>query len=105
MGINLEKISGKEPLLDYPWRADVDRLLEWLTMQNDTMYPFYFDVIMSAAYIDATSGIEKSLEQCHSVPTPYNVHLGFVNICSPCYLNKEKWQYQKAVKPQSGALG
>lgn len=26
-------------------------------------------------------------------------------MCSPCYSSAEKWSYQKAVKPQSGALG
>lgn len=60
---------------------------------------------MSAAYIDATSGIEKSIERCDGLNQTYNAHLGFINLCSPCYINNQKWSYQKAVKPQSGALG
>ena len=60
---------------------------------------------MSAAYIDATSGVEKSIEQCDGIQKKYNSHVGFINLCSPCYIKKSTWSYQKAVKPQSGAIG
>jgi len=60
---------------------------------------------MSAAYMDAASGVEKFIEQCNSIGAKYNAHLGFINLCSPCYVKQSTWQYQKAIKPQSGALG
>lgn len=60
---------------------------------------------MSAAYMDATSGIEKSIEQCNNIFEKYNAHIGFINLCATCYINKSIWAYQKAVKPQSGVLG
>ncbi|QSR35802.1 hypothetical protein CFI10_12470 [Marinobacterium iners] len=104
MEVKLEDILGREPLVDYPWRYEVDRLIEWLIDKDSHIRSFCFDLIMSSAYIDATSGIEKSIEQCKEVEN-YNSHLGFINLCSPCYIKKDKWTYQKAVKPQSGALG
>lgn len=105
MTLNIKEISGREPLLDYPWRPEVDRLLNWLKGKDSHVQSFCFDLMMSASYIDATAGIEKSIEQCNSLANNYNAHLGFINLCSPCYLNEKKWTYQKAVKPQSGALG
>ena len=104
MTFNIENIKGREPLVDYPWRSEVDRLLTWLIGKDAHIQSFCFDLIMSASFIDATSGIEKSIEQCNSVDS-YNAHLGFINLCSPCYTKKGIWRYQKAVKPQSGALG
>lgn len=105
MTFNSDKINGREPLVDYPWRSEIDRLLDWLLNKDSHIQAFCFDLIMSASYIDATAGIEKSIEQCDAVGKQYNAHIGFINLCSPCYINKEKWSYQKAVKPQSGALG
>ncbi|KOR32915.1 hypothetical protein TI05_04190 [Achromatium sp. WMS3] len=105
MSFELNNIIGREPLIDYPWYAEVDRLLNWLLDQDSHIQAFCFDLIMSAAYIYATSGIEKSIEQCDGISKKYNTHLGFINLCSPCFTNKEKWSYQKAAKPQSGALG
>lgn len=105
MTFNINNINGREPLVDYPWRSELDRLLHWLLKKESHVQAFCFDLVMSAAYIDATSGIEKSIEECDSISTGYNSHLGFINLCSPCYINNEKWIYQKAVKPQSGALG
>ncbi|MEB3343189.1 hypothetical protein [Okeania sp.] len=55
--------------------------------------------------IDATSGIETYIESCDNLPAPYNFHIGFINLCSPCYEKGEIWTYQKAAKPQSGAIG
>ncbi len=105
MSFDIDKITGREPLKDYPWRSEVDRLLIWLLDKHPHMQAFCFDLIMSAAYIDATAGIEKSMERCESIGSEYNTHLGFINLCSPCYLKGNTWAYQKAVKPQSGALG
>lgn len=105
MTFQVENISGREPLADYPWRGEVDRLLNWLIDKDSHIQAFCFDLMMSSAYIDATAGIEKSIEQCSELNDKYNSHLGFINLCSPCYINSEKWSYQKAVKPQSGALG
>lgn len=105
MTIEIENITGREPLADYPWRSEVDRLLNWLIDKDSHIQAFCFDLIMSAAYIDASSGVEKSIEQCNGINEKYNAHIGFINLCSPCFTNKEIWAYQKAVKPQSGALG
>lgn len=105
MTFDINSISGREPLENYPWRSEIDRLLNWLKDQDVSLRAFCFDLVMSAAYIDATSGIEKNIEACSNAPSAYNAHLGFINLCSPCYVKKEKWSYQKAVKPQSGVLG
>lgn len=105
MTFNINDITGREPLADYPWRTEVDKLLDWLLDKDSHIQAFCFDLIMSSAYIEATSGIEKAIEQCSSINGQYNAHLGFINLCSPCYINNERWSYQKAVKPQSGALG
>ncbi|MBV5308870.1 hypothetical protein [Chromatium okenii] len=105
MSFNLKQIEGHEPLVDYPWRLEIDRLLLWLQNKDSHVKAFCFDVVMSAAYIDATSGIEKSIEQCDAIIGKYNSHIEFINLCAPCYVNKQVWSYQKAVKPQSGVLG
>lgn len=105
MTFNIERIIGREPLIDYPWRSQVDFLLNWLRQKDSHIQSFCFDLIMSASYIDATSGIEKSIERCNAISEEFNAHLGFINLCSPCYIRNQKWSYQKAVKPQSGALG
>jgi len=105
MVFNVNSIKGREPLAEYPWRDELDRLLDWLLDKDSHIKAFCFDVMMSAAYIDATSGIEKSIEECGSIEQQFNAHLGFINLCSPCYTAKNIWSYQKAVKPQSGALG
>ncbi len=96
---------GREPLQDYPWRGEIDRLLSWLLGKDSHVQAFCFDLVMSAAYLDAASGLEKHIESCNNCPGKYNSHMGFVNLCSPCYVSQNLWTYQKAVKPQSGALG
>lgn len=98
-------VSDKQPLSEYLWQDDVDRLLVWLQDKDPHYKAFCFDIVMSAAFIEATSGIETSIEQCTSVSTEFNAHLGFINLCSPCYVENDVWSYQKAVKPQSGVLG
>jgi len=105
MAFDPNNINGREPLADYPWRVEIDKLLAWLQNKDSHIQAFCFDLIMSSAYIDATSGLEKHIERCKNTPSNYNAHLGFINLCSPCYSSAEKWSYQKAVKPQSGALG
>lgn len=96
--------TTKEPLTDYPWYQEVDRLLEWINNEKTPNRAFCFDLVMSTAYLDAAQSLENAMEQCNSLNNGYNAHLGFINLCSPCY-TFEKWQYQKALKPKSGLLG
>jgi hypothetical protein len=98
-------IKGREPLVDYPWCSEVDRLLHWLSDKDPHVKAFCFDMVMSAAYIDAASGLERSIEKCSCAGNGFNAHLGFINLCSPCYVTNNTWSYQKAIKPQSGSLG
>lgn len=97
-------IIGHKPLIEYPWTNEIDRLLVSIINKDLSFRAFLFDVVMSMAYIDATAGLEKSIEHCTTLNNGYNAHIGFINLCSPCYENGA-WQYQKAVKPESGALG
>lgn len=101
----MENFKGKPPLADYPWSSEIDRLANWCANKNSEVKAFSFDLAMSLAYIDATAGIEKQIEYCSCAPAPYNSHVGFINLCSPCYELKGLWLYQKAAKPQSGAIG
>jgi hypothetical protein len=105
MTFDINSINGHEPLINYPWRTEIDILLSWLKEQDSSRRGFCFDLIMSATYLDATSGLEKNIEACSNTPADYNAHLGFINLCSPCYSICGKWSYQKAAKPQSGVLG
>jgi hypothetical protein len=98
------KNIGHLPLAEYPWACEIDRLLESATSSKPSFRAFLFDAVMSMAYVDATAGLEKAIEHCGSIISEYNAHIGFINLCSPCYENNS-WQYQKAVKPESGALG
>jgi len=102
--IKTEKTIGHLPLIEYPWAGEIDRLLESLTRIEPAFRAFLFDAVMSMAYIDATAGLEKNLEYCDNAIDKYNAHIGFINLCSQCHENNS-WQYQKAVKPESGALG
>jgi hypothetical protein len=99
-----QEIQGREPLAEYPWRYDVDRLLDSHKGKNQDFRSFLFDCVMSLSYIDATAGLEKSVEYCNKCNPTLNAHISFINLCSPCY-ETGVWQYQKAAKPQSGALG
>lgn len=99
-----QKAIGHLPLAEYPWAGEIDRLLQSLEEHDPSFRAFLFDAVMSMAYIDATAGLEKSIEYCDHVIDEYNAHLGFINLCSPCY-EKGFWRHQKAVKPESGALG
>ncbi len=95
----------KEPLVDYPWKAEAERIITWAKNKTNEYRTFAFDLCMSLAYIDSTSGLEKHMQTCPSCPDGFNGHIGFINLCSPCYEKSNIWQYQKAAKPQSGALG
>ena len=102
--VDNRKPLGHCPLIEYPWAGEIDRLLDSSIGSNPAYRAFLFDAVVSLAYIDATAGLEKSVERCDNVLDGYNAHLGFINLCSPCY-EKGSWQYQKAAKPESGALG
>lgn len=97
-------LKEKQPLEDYPWACEVDRLLASWISKDKKYRAFLFDLVMSLAYIDATTGIEKSVQYCKLGTLPFNGHIGFINLCAKCY-TAGIWQYQKAAKPQSGALG
>ncbi|NOU23040.1 MAG: hypothetical protein HOO93_14895 [Methyloglobulus sp.] len=99
-----QEIQGREPLAEYPWHYDVDRLLDSHIGKNQDFRSFLFDCVMSLSYIDATAGLEKSVEYCNKCSSIFNAHIGFINLCSSCY-EGGVWRYQKAAKPQSGALG
>ncbi|MEI6529818.1 MAG: hypothetical protein WCN88_05525, partial [Candidatus Falkowbacteria bacterium] len=101
----MEELNKKVPLKEYPWHDDAVRIIKWTKSKPPEYRAFIFDICMSLAFIDSTSGIEKYVETCPSCPESYNAHLGFINLCSPCYEKNETWTYQKAAKPQSGALG
>jgi hypothetical protein len=100
-----QALNGKIPLIDYPWHSDIDRLAQWSLTQPPHARAFCFDLAMSLAYIDATPGIERYIETCSSLSNGYYAHLGFINLCAPCYENGQKYHFQKAAKPQSGAIG
>ena len=95
----------REPLADYPWKDELEFLVRWSKTKSNQHKAFMFDLTMSLAYVDATRGVEGEFEYCNSCPGEYNGHLGFINLCSPCYELSGRWQYQKAAKPSSGALG
>jgi hypothetical protein len=97
-------IQGHAPLVEYPWCHEIDRILESSIGKNPAYSPFLFDCVMSLTYIDATAGLEKAVEFCHNCGENFNAHIGFTNLCATCYRNN-KWKFQKAAKPQSGALG
>ena len=95
----------KRPLSGYPWREDVVKIASWSKKKTIDHRAFAFDVCMSLAYIDSSAGIERHVQFCPSCPQPYDAHVGFINLCSPCYEGAGTWRYQKAAKPQSGVLG
>lgn len=101
----MQDLNKKIPLKEYPWHDDAERIINWSKGKSPEYSAFIFDLCMSLAFIDSTSGIEKYIETCPSCPEDYNAHLGFINLCSPCYEKNSTWTFQKAAKPQSGALG
>ena len=80
--MDVKDYTGKIPLTEYPWNCEINRLIEWAAIKGGYTVPFSFDLAMSLAYLDATSGIEKYIEHCENGPYPYNSHLGFINLCA-----------------------
>lgn len=95
---------GHLPLEHYPWGGEITRLLQTSLGQDRRFLPFFFDCILSLAYVDATAGIEQYVEHCTASASGFNAHIGFINLCAPCH-HHGHWQYQKAAKPKSGVLG
>jgi hypothetical protein len=83
--LDKKAIQGHAPLAEYPWLNEVDRLFETSIGKDMKFSPFLFDCVMSLAYIDATAGLEKSIEYCNACDKRFNSHIGFINLCSPCY--------------------
>jgi hypothetical protein len=97
--------TGKIPLEAYPWKKCADRLIYWAKERSPSHRAFAFDVLMSLAYVDTIPNIQNNFKIFTDLPQPYNVHVGFVNLCVPLLLSKQAWYYQKAAKPQSGVIG
>lgn len=47
----------KEPLVDYPWKDTLDKILSSKILEDKDLLPFLFDVVMSLAYIDSTNNL------------------------------------------------
>lgn len=99
------KWTNRTALQDYAWHIEMERLFAWLQTQSSDMHSFIFDVMMSLAYVETTSNVADILETCPNTLEPYNAQIGFINLCSSCYINQNQWKFQKAAKPSSGALG
>jgi hypothetical protein len=96
---------GSEPLMEYPWRAEAERLILWAADKSNAHRAFVFDVLMSLTYIDAIPNLQKHFQYYPDLFQGYNVHLGFTNLCAPLLLQKKEWHFQKAAKPKSGIIG
>lgn len=106
--ITHDLISGKVgnlPLSAYPWKKEAEKLILWAKEKSPTHRAFVFDILMSLAYVDTIPNIQKNIQRHQNLHDGYNAHLGFINLCVPCLLNSNEWRYQKAAKPQSGAIG
>ena len=55
--------------------------------------------------VDTVPNLQKHFAHYDTLPAPYGLHLGFINLCAPLYIQQNAWHYQKAAKPQSGAIG
>jgi len=96
---------GTEPLIAYPWKAHADDLISWAKGNGSAHLAFAFDFLMSLAYVDTVPNLQKYFVHYDELPEPYCIHLGFINLCTPLYIQNNAWHYQKAAKPQSGAIG
>jgi len=96
---------GTEPLCAYPWKDHADSLIRWAKDKDAPHRAFAFDFLMSLAYVDTVPHLQKHFSRYESLPEPYCIHLGFINLCAPMYIQQNAWHYQKAAKPQSGAIG
>jgi hypothetical protein len=106
--ITHDLISGKvgnPPLSTYPWEKEAEKLILWAKNKTLTHRAFIFDLLMSLAYVDTIPNIQKNIKRYQNLHDGFNAHLGFINLCVPCLLNNNEWRYQKAAKPQSGAIG
>jgi len=101
----LEGNTGNSPLASYPWRDLADDLILWAKKYDETYRAFAFDFLMSLAYIDTIPNLQKHFTAYEDLPAPYSIHMGFINLCAPLYIKNDEWNYQKAAKPQSGAIG
>lgn|GEM_PF-860561 len=98
--------STRTPLESYPWSHTVGNLVNWARgYGDDYALGFSFDFLLSLAYIDTLGHFGNKIEFCPNAPEGFNSHLGFINLCSCCYRYQNKWQFQKASKPQSGVIG
>jgi len=96
---------GNQPLTAYPWKNYADSLINWALEREETHRGFAFDILMSLAYIDSISDLARHLVYYPSFKSPYKLHLGFINLCTPLYIQQNIWCYQKAAKPRSGMIG
>ena len=96
---------GTEPLIAYPWKEQADALILWAKEKDSAHRAFAFDFLMSLAYVDTVPNLQKHFAHYEDLPEPYSLHLGFINLCAPLYMQNDAWHYQKAAKPQSGAIG
>jgi len=96
---------GTEPLGAYPWKSYADGLIQWAKKKDSTHRAFAFDLLMSLAYVDTVPDLQKHFALYTGLPAPYSIHLGFINLCAPLLIQDDAWHYQKAAKPQSGAIG
>ena len=101
----LDGTAGNVPLEEYPWKICADRLIKWSKTRSPTHRAFAFDLLMSLAFIDTIPSIQDNFKTFDGLPSEFNIHLGFTNLCSPLLLEKNEWHYHKAAKPQSGAIG
>lgn len=101
----LKPNTGTEPLISYPWKSLADDLILWAKEKDSVHRAFAFDLLMSLAYVDTVSNLQKYFVHYPQLAAPYNIHLGFINLCAPLYIQNDAWYYQKAAKPQSGAIG
>lgn len=97
--------SGHPPLEEYPWCTLADKLILWSKTQGDEHRAFAFDLLVSLAYIDSISHLQRHLSHVSNLPDGHNLHIGFINLCSPLLIEKNQWYYQKAAKPPSGMIG
>jgi len=101
----IEGKQGNEPLINYPWKTLANRLILWSKNKSESHRAFTFDLLMSLAYADTIPNLQNNFKAYVGLPEPYNIHFGFINLCVPLYLSHNSWHYQKAAKPQSGAIG
>lgn len=97
--------AGTKPLIAYPWKTHADDLIRWAKGKGSAHRAFAFDFLMSLAYVDTVSNLQKYFVLYDELPAPYCIHLGFINLCVPLCIQNDAWHYQKAAKPQSGAIG